>query len=226
MPRRWIPITLLSLAAIGLLAALISLSVGEKGPQTIVVGEAGEVQELIGGIRQLDQRLGDEDAPVSVTLFTDVQCPRCAEFQADVVDPLIERYVRTGEAQIGFRNFPLGLKPVTLGAVAVAAAEEQDRGWQYAELFLRNLDAAPERGVNQEFLDEVAAVTPKLDTALWEQDLAGEAATARAEADVEMATELRLSANPALIVEGASGSETLPDAPSLEAVVAAIDRVR
>lgn len=226
MPRRWVPITVMTLAALGLLAAIVSISVGEEGGQGIAIEEVGEVQELTGGIHQLGERLGDDDAPVTLTLFTDVQCPRCADYQAEVVDPLIEDFVRTGEAKIIFKNFPLGLKPVTLGAVAVAAAEEQDRGWQYAELFMRNLDAVPERGVTQEFLDEVAAVTPKMDTALWEEDVVGDAATAKAEADVELATELRLSADPAIALDGANGSETLEDAPSLEAVLAAIDRVR
>ena len=226
MPNRWVPITVMTLAALGLLAAIISISVGEEGGQAIVIDEVGEVQQLTGGIRQLGERLGDDDAAVVLTLFTDVQCPRCAAYQADVVDPLIEEYVRTGGAKINFKNFPLGLKPVTLGAIAVAAAEEQDRGWQYAELFLRNLDAVPDRGVTQEFLDEVAAVTPKLDTGLWEEDVISDQATARAEADVELATDLRLSADPAIVVDGANGSERLEEAPSLEAVVAAMDRVR
>lgn len=226
MPRRWIPITLLSLGAVGLIAAAISLAVGEKRISDIQLEETGEVQELIAGIRQLDDRLGEEDAPVQIFLFTDVQCPRCAEFQADVVDPLIASHVRTGEAKMLFRNFPLGLKPVTLGALAVEAAAMQDRGWQYAEIFIRNLDEVPEQGVNEEYLNEVAAFTPKLDTARWETDLMSAAAQEAAEADVEQATELRLPADPILIIEGAGGSEQLEDIPSLEEVEAAIERVR
>lgn len=226
MPRRWIPITLLSLGAVGLIAAAISLAVGEKRISDIQLEETGEVQELIAGIRQLDDRLGEEDAPVQIFLFTDVQCPRCAEFQADVVDRLIASHVRTGEAKMLFRNFPLGLKPVTLGALAVEAAAMQDRGWQYAEIFIRNLDQVPEQGVNEEYLNEVAAFTPKLDTARWETDLMSAAAQEAAEADVEQATELRLPADPILIIEGAGGSEQLEDIPSLEEVEAAIERVR
>jgi protein-disulfide isomerase len=226
MPSRWIPITLLTIAAVGLLAALISIAVGEENVQLIAVEDTGEVQELIGGIRQLDERLGDDDAAVSLTLFTDVQCPRCAEYQAEVIDPLIAEQVRTGEAKINFRNFPLGQKPVTLGAIAVAAAQQQDRGWQYAELFMRNLHQVPERGVSKEYLDAVAGATPKLDTALWERAVLGDEAAERAEADVELATELRLSADPAVIVEGARGSETLERAPSAADLLAAMDRVR
>lgn len=225
MERRWLPITLLALLFAGLLAGIISLSIGEKGPQTIQIEGTGEVQELIGGLRQLDNRLGDEDAPVTMTLFQDVQCPRCAEFQAEVIDPLIEERVRTGEAQINFRNFPLGLKPVTLGAIAVEAAAEQDRGWQYAELFMRNLDEVPEHGVDSEFLDEVASVVPKLDTAAWEEALTAGPAEQSAQEDVDLATELRLPADPILVVEGENGSETLEDVPGLDEVEAAIDRV-
>ncbi len=75
MPNRWIPLTLLSLAAIGLMAALISISVGENTVEDYRVEEAGEVQQLIAGIRQLDDRLGPEDAPISIEVFNDIQIP-------------------------------------------------------------------------------------------------------------------------------------------------------
>lgn len=226
MRSRWIPLTLLTLGAIGLIAGLVSISVGENEVGPVEIDGAGEVQQLIGGIRQLDDRLGDDDAPVEITVFNDVQCPHCADYQAEVIDPLIADYARTGEAKLVFRNFPLGLKPVTLGAIATEAASEQDRGWQYAWLFMHNLDNVPDRGVDQEYLNEVAAATPKLDTAAWEEAVAGEAARQAAEEDVELATELRLPADPALVIEGAGGVETLERAPSLAAVTAAIDRVR
>lgn len=226
MRSRLIPITLLSLGAIGLVAAVVSISVGEGTIEEIRVEGTGEVQELIGGIRQLDSRLGNDDAPVTISLFTDVQCPRCAGYQAEVIDPLIADQVRTGELKLEFRNFPLGLKPVTLGAIASEAAAEQDRQWQYAELFLRNLDRVPERGVTEEYLEAIAAATPKLDTSAWEAALVDPEAAQRAEDDVELATELRLSADPALIVEGPSGSETLEGAPDLETALEAVERVR
>jgi len=229
MPNRWLPITVLTLLAIGLGYAIVSLSVGEKGPHPIQIEGTGEVQELVGGIHQLDDRLGDDEAPISMTLYQDVQCPRCADFQADVIDPVIEEYVRTGQAQIEWKNFPLGLKPVTLGAIAVEAAAEQDHGWQYAELFMRNLDEVPEQGVNQDYLDQVASVTPKLDTAAWEEAYAGAApgtdAADSAQEDVDLATDLRLPADPILVIDGINGSETLEDVPSLEDVEAAIDRL-
>lgn len=226
MRNRWIPITFLTLGAVGVIALVVSISVGEQGRQTIRLEETGEVQELIAGIRQLDSRLGDSDAPVTINLFIDVQCRVCADYAREVVNPVIADYVRTGEAQIILRHRPVGTKPATLGAFGTLAAAEQDRGWQYAEIFMRNLDQVPELGVDEDFLNEVAAVTPKLDTGQWERDVLDEDVRAQAQADDELAAELRIPGDTALVIEGASGSETLERAPPLADVIAAIERVQ
>ena len=198
----------------------------EEGELDQITG-TGEVQELIGGIRQLGDRLGDADAPVTLTLFKDVQCPRCADFQAEVIDPLIEDDVRTGEVRSISKNFPLGLKPVTLGAIAVEAAAEQDRGWQYAELFMRNLDRGPRgRASTRNILDEVASVTPKLDTAAWEEAIAGPRPRRARPGGRRPGDRAALPADPIRRRERLTGaSETLEDVPTLEDVEAAIERV-
>lgn len=226
MPRRWIPITVLTLVAIGLVAMVVSISVGENEIQEIELEETGEVQELIAGIPQLGNRLGRSDAPVTINLFHDIQCESCAEYAAEVVDPIIADLVRTGEAQIVLRHRPVGLKPATLGAFGTLAAGEQDRAWQYAEIFMRNLDKVPERGVDQEFLDEVAAVTPKLDTGIWERDVIDEDIRERAIDDDKLAVELGIPAGTGWVIDGAAGSETLERDPPLDEVLAAIERVR
>jgi len=222
MGSRWIPLTLLSVATVALLAALVSISVGENTVEDFRLEETGEVQELIAGIRQLDDRLGLEDAPVTIDLFTDVQSPRSAQYQLDVVDPLIRDYVRTGEANIILRHFPLGVKPVTLGGIASEAAGLQGRQWQFAELFMRNLELVPEQGVDDDFLNEVAGFVPKLDVARWEADVNSSATLDLARGDEDLAVELTLSADPAVVVTGANGSQTLEEAPTLAEVEAAI----
>ena len=222
MGSRWIPLTLLSVATVALLAALVSISVGENTVEDFRLEETGEVQELIAGIRQLDDRLGLEDAPVTIDLFTDVQSPRSAQYQLDVVDPLIRDYVRTGEANIILRHFPLGVKPVTLGGIASEAAGLQARQWQFAELFMRNLELVPEQGVDDDFLNEVAGFVPKLDVARWEADVNSSATLDLARGDEDLAVELTLSADPAVVVTGANGSQTLEEAPTLAEVEAAI----
>ena len=225
MQSRWIPFTILSVATIALLAALISLSVGEHKEEQFTISGAGEVQELIGGIPQLGDRLGSDDAPVTIDVFNDIQCTRCADYQLDVIDPLINDYVRTGEAQMIFRHYPLGGKPVTLGGVAAEAAGQQDRQWQFIEVFIRNLDQVPSEGVTQEFLNEIASATPKLEVTDWEQAMQGDEAEQAATAGNDLGTKLKITANPAVVVTGANGSEELDDAPGIDDIEAAIDSV-
>ena len=162
---------------------------------------------------------------MTIDVFNDVQCTRCADYQLDVIDPLINDYVRTGEAQMIFRHYPLGGKPVTLGGVAAEAAGEQDRQWQFIEVFVRNLDQVPEQGVSQEFLNEIAATVPKLDVTAWEQANGGSEAEDAARAGNDLGTQLKIPADPAVVVTGVNGSEELDSAPSLEEIEAAIDRV-
>ena len=225
MGSRWIPLTILSIGAVALVAAIISISVGENRVESYRIEEAGEVQQLIAGIRQLGDRLGPEDAPITIDVFTDVQIPTGAAYQDAVVDPLIEEYVRTGEAKMILRHYPLGPKPVTEGGIASEAAGFQDRQWQFAELFMRNLDLAPEQGITEGFLNEVAAVVPKLDVTQWEADLEAVEAEELAAEDEEIAATQRFSSAPAIVVTGAAGTEILEDGPSLQRVEEAIATV-
>ncbi len=143
-----------------------------------------------------------------------------------MVDPLIEEYVRPGDANMILRHFPLGPKSVTEGGIAAEAAGFQDRQWQFAELFTRNLALAPEQGITPSFLNEVAAVVPKLDVAQWEEDLDSQEAEDLAAGDEEIAAVARFSAAPAVVVTGPSATKVLEDGPSLEEVRAAIEAAR
>jgi protein-disulfide isomerase len=225
MQSRWIPLTILTVAGIGLLAAIVSLSVGEHREEKFTISGSGEVQELVGGIPQLGDRLGSDDAPITIDVFNDIQCTRCADYQREVIDPLINDYVRPGDAQMIFRHYPLGGKPVTLGGVAAEAAGQQDRQWQFIEVFIRNLDQVPSEGVTQEFLNEIASATPKLEVTDWEQAMQGDEAEQAATAGNDLGTKLKITANPAVVVTGANGSEELDDAPGIDDIEAAIDSV-
>ena len=225
MRSRWVPLVILTVSAVALLGVLVSLSVGEHREEQLQITGSGDVQELLGGIHQLGERLGDDDAPIMLTLFTDVQCPHCAEYQADVIDPLIVDLVRTGKAQITLKNFSLGAKEVTLGGIGVEAAADQDHGWQYLEMFMRNQDQAPTEGVNRDFLDEVAGATPGLEVTEWETADADPASEAAAKQDADLAVQLQLTDDIVVNVQGPDDSVQLDDAPSREEIDAAIAQV-
>ncbi len=76
--------------------------------------------------------IGDADAPVVITEFSDYQCPACAGVEQQVVPGLIERYVDTGKARLVYREFPLdGLHPFARKASeAAVCAGQQDAYWE------------------------------------------------------------------------------------------------
>ena len=229
----WVPRVLLAVLAVGVGYAIIAIAVGEGGPQAVEIQGRPEVQKLIAGIRQEEERLGSSDAPVEIELFTDIRSVPGAEFQREVVDPVIAEYVRTERAQINLRHFSFGRTAVTAAAIAADAAGAQGHQWQYAELVMRNLGIVDEDGVDEEFLNEIAEVTPGLEHDEWEVEFEEELERQRndpdyesaVDADDKLALDLKLPAQPVMIVTGPGGSETLDDVPSLDEARLAIERV-
>ncbi len=216
---------ILSVLVIALGWGIVSLSIGEHRAEEFTIDGAGEVQELVGGIRQLGDRLGPEDAPITIDVFNDVQCPHCAGYQLEVIEPLIREQVRPGNAQMNFHHFPLGTKTVTLGGMASEAAGLEDSQWQYISLLMRNLDVAPERGLTPDFLRQVAGTVQRFEIDKWDEAMAGTEVVELARADNDLATNLKLTADPAVVVSGISGTEQLEGMPSKEEIEAAMERV-
>lgn len=205
---------------------MISIAVGEGGPGAPrAVGGINDVQRIIGGIPQDGAVLGSDDAEVTVSVFNDVQCLPCADFQIGTVDRLIEEYARTGEVKLEFRHFAVSGHEIALGAVAAEAAGRQSRQWQYIDTFVRNQDVVPATGITDEFLREVAEAVPQLEIEQWEADYEDPATTEAAREDAALAADLRLPGEPAVVVDGPAGQEELIETPSYEEIAAAIAAV-
>jgi protein-disulfide isomerase len=224
--RRWVPRLLLGAGAIGLLAAIVSLSVGTGGPKVIKISGADQVQELLGGIQEDGPYLGPPAAPVTIQLFTDLQCSTCDSYELGTVDPLIEEYARTGKARFEFRNYSLGQAETTKAAYAATAAGEQDREWQFVELFFRNQDAAPGHVVTDEFLDDLGNTITDFDLDSWHTAMDSAEVADRVAADGKLAADYGLRVNaPSIVVDGPGGTKVLQDGPSKQEVVAAVSTV-
>ena len=222
----WLPRLLLGGVAVALFAAVISLSIGEGGPKKITISGGEQTQELIAGVQQDGPYLGSSDAPVTITLLTDLQCAGCDDYELQTVDPLIEQYARAGTARFEFRNFSLGQTETTKAAYAATAAGEQDREWQYVDLFFRNQDEAPAHTVSDEFLDDIGNAIPDFDLDAWREARDSSAVADRIDADVTLAADLGLTAfGPAVVVSGPGGTKQLDNSPSKEDVEAAVAAV-
>jgi protein-disulfide isomerase len=225
MRSSWVPRLLLGASALVVLTVIVSISVGQGGPESVRLTGGSEMQQLIAGIAQQGDSLGPVDAPVTISVFNDIQAPSGARFELDTVDPLIEQYARTGDARMELHHFSFTAHDTNVAAYAAVAAGQQDREWQYADLFLRNQDAAPNGAVTDEFLRDIANGVPELDAGQWEEDQGSPAVAARVRSDATLAIDLRLSAAPAIVVQGPNGTRQLEDTPSADDVRAAVEAV-
>ena len=222
----WVPRALILAGLIALGAAIVSIAVGNGGPGSpALIGGVNEVQRILGGIHQEGADLGPTDAEVTITVFNDIQCAPCADYEIDTVDPLVEEYARTGEAQLEFRHFSLAPNDTTLAAIASEAAGVQDRQWQYLDTFVRNIDAIAGREIDTDLLREVAEAVPQLDVDEWESDYEDPASEDRVRQDAMLAADLKLPAEPAIVVSGPGGQRQLIESPSIDEVEAAVDEV-
>ena len=216
-------IVALVLGVLGVSIVGIALQKPDEG-ETAITG-AGTVQRLIAGIPQDGARLGENDAPVTVEVFNDLQCPSCAAYHFSAITPLIEGPVRDGDVKLVFHHFSLSPRATTLGSYGATAAGEQGRQWQFIQLFFLNQDAARDEGVTDEFLERIAAAVLELDQDQWKDDLDSSEVKDIVEADNDLAAERRLPAEPAVVVTGPRETVELDESPSLEEIESAIDSV-
>ena len=228
--RIWV-ILLLGLAVLGLIIGIIGISTQEPGEDFKDVNGVGDMQRIFGGVRQLDDRLGNEDAPVSIQYFVDVQSSTYKDQFLDTIPILVNGPVRDGDVQLLLRNRSLTVNATERSFYGIQAAAEQGYGWQYAYLMIRNQDAAERERLDDEFLRTIAGGIRYLEPLQWQEDFdegikPGSQMTRELEDDDKQAIDLKITDAPAFLVSGPNGTELLMDAPGLDELQLAIDEVR
>lgn len=140
--------------------------------------------------------LGPADAPITIVMFLEVQCPYCVR-GSDTMDQLAERY--GDQLRLVYKHFPLAFhdqaKPA---AIAMEAARRQDRFWEYKRALYPR---ANELRGNGELFAEVAEQVG-LNMARFQRDLEDPTTAAHVEADMEQGTALGVTGTPAFFVNG------------------------
>ncbi len=233
LPRRgraWV-IVALSLAALALAYVLVDLATRKAGRESVEVAGISTAQQTFGGVPQAGDRVGSDDAPVSIQVFNDLQCASCRESFVAPIPKLVEDYVRPGDVKLLMRHYSVARNPLELGFFAAEAAAQQGYGWQYTYLFFRNQDEAERFGVGEKFLESLAGSIGELDVGEWHEYLEAESGsdgeiTATLDGYEELGSELGIRARPAAIVSGPSGTRVLQDDPTLGQLERTIEAVR
>lgn len=183
------------------------------------VSGAEEVRKTYAGLEQDGLVLGDPEAELVITEWADLQCPACRAFAEEELPELLE-LVRSGEARLEIRPFPiLGPDSVRAATAAMAAARE-NRYFEFVDLFYRNQGAEGSGYVTDEFLRFLLEAAGVKDTRFADPKLERQVL-----GSLERAEKLGLQGTPSLVVRGPGGRELVAEN-TAAAVRAALERVR
>lgn len=158
---------------------------------------------------------GPANAPVTLQIFSDFECPFC-EKTAPVVEALASEF--GAKLRIVFRNYPLPAHPHARLAAAAALEVYVERG---GAAFFRMHDAlfaAAPHGLDGSVLERLAAAE-KVDPTRFRHALTSGAHEARIEADIAAGDRAGIEGTPAFLINDWYGFGALPY-PILRAAVA------
>jgi len=141
---------------------------------------------------------GSSTAPVTCEVYTDYECPHCAQLYAETIPLLVAQYVETGRVKLVHRDFPLPQHPYSRLAARYANAAGQLG--QYGLVVNRIFSTQGVWSLNGDIDAQVAAVLPldvmeKVRGLLNDPKLDDSVA-----ADMEMAREDRINQTPSLVI--------------------------
>lgn len=142
-----------------------------------------------------DPSQGTVNAPVTVVMFSDFQCPACS-----AAHPVLKRVISEYAGKIRFveRDFPLTQihENAFRAALAANAANAQGKFFEYIELLYNNQNALDNASL-KEFAAKIG-----LDRKRFDADLDGEKFAAEVRKDIEDGKRYGISGTPTIFVNG------------------------
>lgn len=144
---------------------------------------------------------GSETATVTLTEYSDFQCPACGQFQP-VVEEVLAQY--GDKIKFEYKHFPLSqLYPYTEGAARAAeAAGQQGKFFEYASLLFKNQATWSESKAPAVLFGQYATELG-LDMDTWNRQLRSPLLQANIRSQFNEARELGLTGTPSFFLNGA-----------------------
>lgn len=214
------------LAIVAVVVLIVASSGGDdSGGDAGNLQEVSVVEKLFAGIPQEGLTLGEPDAKVELVEYGDLQCPICRQFAEDILPPVIEKQVQSGDVKVVFRNFPIiGPQSAPAGAAALAAGA-QGKGWQFLDLFYHNQGEENSGYADDAFMTAIAEAVGVPDIDKWNSDRKSAKFQAEVEETNEEAERLGLTGTPSLAIKGpgTDGTELQSSPGSSEGLEALIE---
>lgn len=137
---------------------------------------------------------GAENAPVTITLFDDFQCPYCARL-VPILDEVLAAYPK--QVRVVFKHFPLSMhKFAKPAAIAGLAARNQGKFWPLHDQLFANYNKLDDAMIRE------LAESVGLDMVRFDQDVANPALQREVAADTQLGTQAGVRGTPAVYING------------------------
>ena len=145
---------------------------------------------------------GNADAPVTVTVFGDFQCPSCAAAYQRIEGGIDTSYIETGKVKFIYHDFPLPMHPNAIPAAQAArAAGAQGKFWAMHDLlYARQTEWAEDKDVTKRLKSYAAELG--LDQQAFDKALDDKTYAAVIDAAVTDGTKQGINATPTYQVDG------------------------
>lgn len=136
-----IPLVVIA-AIVGVIWLAIYFSSGPSG-STSDVSKPSYDNALADPVTGQDHARGAANPRVTIVVYSDFQCPACAQFELKAADQLLERH--PDDVRLVFRHFTINGHPLAQKAAeATEAAAAQGKFWEMAKLIFQNQDKLTE----------------------------------------------------------------------------------
>lgn len=153
--------------------------------------------------------LGQVDAPVAMVVYSDYQCPYCAQHAVTTEIALIEEYVNAGTLRIEWRDLDFFGEDSERAARAAWAAGQQSMFHEFHGALYGDGEQLTPADLTEEALLEVAEQFG-LDTAAFSADMESAEAADWVEANVDEASAIGAFNTPSFLVNGQPLAGALP----------------
>jgi protein-disulfide isomerase len=212
--RLWLVGACVVVAAI-VVAIGIGLTRSDSGPTAeSLAADTASTNALLDGIPQQGIALGSPKAPVVLTEFADLQCPFCRQYSEKSFPTLVRDYVRTGKVRMEFRGLSFIGADSVIAARAAGAAAQQNRLWQFVDVFYKNQRDENSGYVRTKFLRQIGAAAG-LDVVQLERDATSEAVQRQLTDANNAADRAGIKSTPSFIVTKAGQQPVRLKSPSL-----------
>ena len=145
---------------------------------------------------------GPADAPVTLTLFTDFECPYCRQ-----IIPLLEEVLQKNPktVKLSFKNLPLKFhKQAEPSAKAALAAHEQGKFWPFHDRLFA------EQKLSEDLIKKIAQDI-KLDMAQFEKDRESPQIESKLQKDILDAQTAGVTGTPTVFINGRTPRQRSPE---------------